>query len=228
MTLNAHGMRVVMRQMQEIDANPIADVHMAPTEDLRELHFEIDGPEGTPYEAGRFAGVLVFEESYPDVPPKGYFRTRIFHPNVSEKGDICVNALKKDWKPDMGLRHVLQVIRCLLVEPNPESALNEEAGRLLLEDYVTFEKKAAMLTRIHSLRPAGASRFVGGEVAKEEEANTENGAVSQAATTASSGAGLRNMGDSNVNAVASTAVKKEEDKNKKKAADKKKSALKRI
>ena len=28
---------------------------------------------------------------------------------------------------DMGLRHVLVVIRCLLIEPFPESALNEEA-----------------------------------------------------------------------------------------------------
>ena len=26
-----------------------------------------------------------------------------------------------------------QVIKCLLVVPNPESALNEEAGKLLLE-----------------------------------------------------------------------------------------------
>ena len=28
-----------------------------------------------------------------------------------------------------------QVVRCLLIEPNPESALNEEAGRLFMEDY---------------------------------------------------------------------------------------------
>ena len=31
----------------------------------------------------------------------------------------------------MGLRDVLLVVRCLLIEPNPDSALNEEAGRLL-------------------------------------------------------------------------------------------------
>ena len=29
----------------------------------------------------------------------GYFLTKIFHPNVSEKGEICVNILKKDWNP---------------------------------------------------------------------------------------------------------------------------------
>lgn len=52
--------------------------------------------------------------------------TKIFHPNVSAAGEICVNVLKRDWRPDLGLRHVLTVIRCLLIEPNPESALNEE------------------------------------------------------------------------------------------------------
>lgn len=57
----------------------------------------------------------------PTPHPTGYFSTKIFHPNVSASGEICVNVLKRDWKPDLGLRHVLTVIRCLLIEPNPES-----------------------------------------------------------------------------------------------------------
>ena len=39
----------------------------------------------------------------------GYFLTKIFHPNVSNKGEICVNTLKKDWDKDCGLKHVLMV-----------------------------------------------------------------------------------------------------------------------
>lgn len=38
--------------------------------------------------------------------------TKIFHPNVASNGEICVNTLKKDWNPSLGLRHVLSV-RCL-------------------------------------------------------------------------------------------------------------------
>ena len=49
----------------------------------------------------------------------GYFLTKIFHPNVSKPGEICVNVLKRDWKPEMGLRHVLVIVRCLLIEPFP-------------------------------------------------------------------------------------------------------------
>jgi ubiquitin-conjugating enzyme E2 S len=34
--------------------------------------------------------------------------------------------------------------------PNPESALNEGAGKMLLEDYEEFCKKAKMLANIHA------------------------------------------------------------------------------
>ena len=83
----------------------------------------------------------------------GYFLTKLFHPNVSSEGEICVNVLKRDWTPDVGLRHVLTVIRCLMIEPNPESALNEEAGKLLLESFADFAKKARLLTEIHARKP---------------------------------------------------------------------------
>ena len=35
--------------------------------------------------------------------------TKIFHPNIANNGEICVNTLKKDWNPSLGLRHVLIV-----------------------------------------------------------------------------------------------------------------------
>lgn len=80
----------------------------------------------------------------------GYFLTKIFHPNVAKGGEICVNVLKRDWARDLGLRHVLLVVRCLLVEPFPESALNEEAGKLLLEGYEEYARHAALMTSIHA------------------------------------------------------------------------------
>lgn len=41
-------------------------------------------------------------------------------------------------------------VQCLLVDANPESALNEEAGRLLLEDYEEFARHARLMTSIHA------------------------------------------------------------------------------
>jgi ubiquitin-conjugating enzyme E2 S len=143
--------RTIMRQLQEVHANPVEGVVLKQTDELNEIEAEVKGPEDTPYTGGTFMLTLVLGENYPETPPKGYFRTKIFHPNVSEKGEICVNTLKKDWSPDLGLRHIFAVIRCLLIEPNPESALNEEAGRLLLEDYAGFAKRAKMMTSVHAL-----------------------------------------------------------------------------
>jgi ubiquitin-conjugating enzyme E2 S len=40
----------------------------------------------------------------------------------------------------------------LLIYPNPESALNEEAGKLLLEDYDTYFKHAKLMASIHATK----------------------------------------------------------------------------
>ena len=66
-----------------------------------------------------------------------------------------MSALKKDWNPNLGIKHIITVIRCLLIDPNPESALNEEAGRLLLEEYEDFAEQARLMTEIHASKGAG-------------------------------------------------------------------------
>ncbi len=114
------------------------------------VEFALFGSLGTPYEGGQFKVRLAIGADYPASPPKGFFLTKIFHPNVSKAGDICVNTLKKDWSDKLGMRHVLLTIRCLLIQPNPESALNEEAGKLLLEDYEEYAKQARLMTQIHA------------------------------------------------------------------------------
>lgn len=69
---------------------------------------------------------------------------------MSKSGEICVNTLKKDWTAEVEIRQIFLTIKCLLIAPNPESALNEEAGRLLLEDYDSYYRHAKLLTSIHA------------------------------------------------------------------------------
>ena len=52
---------------------------------------------------------LVLGKNFPSEPPKAFFLTKIFHPNVATNGEICVNTLKKDWKPELGIKHILLV-----------------------------------------------------------------------------------------------------------------------
>lgn len=39
-----------------------------------------------------------------------------------------------------------------MIQPNPESSLNEEAGKLLLEDYASFERTARVMTKVHAMK----------------------------------------------------------------------------
>nr|XP_041568954.1 ubiquitin-conjugating enzyme E2 S [Taeniopygia guttata]XP_041568955.1 ubiquitin-conjugating enzyme E2 S [Taeniopygia guttata] len=153
------ALRLLCREVALLSADPPDGIRLFPNEqDLSDLQVLIEGPEGTPYAGGLFRMKLVLGKDFPAAPPKGFFLTKIFHPNVGPSGEICVNVLKRDWSAELGLRHVLLTIKCLLIQPNPESALNEEAARLLLEDFERFAARARLLTEIHARDPRPAPR----------------------------------------------------------------------
>ncbi|KAG0473524.1 hypothetical protein HPP92_014904 [Vanilla planifolia] len=149
----------LVKELKNLNESPPEGVNVIVNDDdFSAIFADIDGPAGTPYENGIFRMKLLLSHDFPQSPPKGYFITKIFHPNIATNGEICVNTLKKDWNPSLGLRHVLTVVRCLLIEPFPESALNEQAGKMLLEDYDEYAKHARLYTGIHALKPKKISR----------------------------------------------------------------------
>lgn len=142
------------KELKNLDETPPEGIKVGVNEDdFSTIYADIEGPAGTPYENGVFRMKLKLSHDFPHSPPKGYFLTKIFHPNIANNGEICVNTLKRDWNPSLGLRHVLIVVRCLLIEPFPESALNEQAGKMLLENYEEYARHARLYTGIHALKP---------------------------------------------------------------------------
>ncbi|KAI4348542.1 hypothetical protein L6164_009254 [Bauhinia variegata] len=139
------------KELKNLDESPPEGIKVVVNDDdFSTIYADIEGPAGTPYENGVFRMKLLLSHDFPHSPPKGYFLTKIFHPNIATNGEICVNTLKKDWNPSLGLRHVLIVVRCLLIEPFPESALNEQAGKMLLENYDEYARHARLYTGIHA------------------------------------------------------------------------------
>ncbi|KAH1193402.1 Ubiquitin-conjugating enzyme E2 22 [Glycine max] len=146
------------KELKNIDESPPEGIKVVVNDDdFSIIYADIEGPAGTPYDNGVFRMKLLLSRDFPHSPPKGFFLTKIFHPNIATNGEICVNTLKKDWNPNLGLRHVLivsvlavLVVRCLLIEPFPESALNEQAGKLLLENYEEYARHARLYTGIHA------------------------------------------------------------------------------
>lgn len=133
MTLSGKTLKAIIKELDTLQQTPPEDIQVIPNEaDLTVISAWIRGPgkvlknhhqkkfffslslilqiDGTPYEGGYFKVVLELESDYPNSPPKGFFKTKIFHPNVSSTGEICVNTLKKDWKPELGIKDILLVI----------------------------------------------------------------------------------------------------------------------
>lgn len=150
--LSPQIIRQVTKELQELVSDPPEGIKICLNEeDITDIQAYIEGPAGTPYSGGIFKVKLCLVKDFPQAPPKAFFLTKIFHPNVANNGEICVNTLKKDWKSDLGIKHILLTIKCLLIYPNAESALNEEAGKLLLEHYDDYSQRAKMMTEIHAI-----------------------------------------------------------------------------
>ena len=102
----------------------------APPPISKEWSAVIIGPVGTPYEGGIFSLIINFPDQYPFIPPKIKFNTKIFHPNISADGKICVDILKSNWSPSLTIKAALLSICSLLDNPNPDDPLVPEIAEL--------------------------------------------------------------------------------------------------
>ncbi|KAJ7156137.1 ubiquitin-conjugating enzyme/RWD-like protein [Mycena filopes] len=192
MSLPPPVMRRLMREITQLKNSPPEGIRVQTSEDnMLDLTGIIEGPEGTPYAGGYFKVKFSFTEEFPAAPPKCWFSTKLFHPNVSSSGEICVNTLKKDWKASYGIEHILVTVKCLLIYPNPESALDEEAGKLLLEDYESYCSRARLITSVHAtprVRPVEFDVPVVGAEASASGSGTSTPAKNPTPSTTSASA----------------------------------------
>jgi len=112
----------------------------------------IIGPDSTPYEGGAFNLELKFPQDYPYRPPEVKFLTKVFHPNINTKGEICLNILRDDWKASLTVRTILLSISSLLDEPNPKDPLVAEIANLYVTDRGKFDEMARTWTEAHAMK----------------------------------------------------------------------------
>ena len=85
-----------------------------------------------------------------DYPYAGGFvlvwRTPIFHPNIDEKGKVCIRLVNL-WAAGQTISNIVDALAQLLQNPNPDSPLNYEAAQYYIENPRPQPSAAPRLSR---------------------------------------------------------------------------------
>ena len=96
---------------------------------------------------------MTLPPNYPFKPPTVTFKTKIYHPNVSNdsppnSGMMCLGMLRdNEWKPSTKMNAVLEFIRQLLREPDPDDAVEAKIAEQYKADKASYEKEAREWTK---------------------------------------------------------------------------------
>ncbi|XP_048191938.1 ubiquitin-conjugating enzyme E2 D4-like isoform X1 [Perognathus longimembris pacificus] len=142
----------LQRELLELSQDPPAHCSAGPVEeDIFHWQATIIGPENSPYQGGVFFLSIEFPRDYPFEPPKVSFITKIYHPNISRTGSICLDILGSEWSPALTVSKILLSICSLLCDPNPDDPLVPEIAKTYLMDRTTYETVAREWTQKYAM-----------------------------------------------------------------------------
>ncbi|KAF8066887.1 ubiquitin-conjugating enzyme/RWD-like protein [Lyophyllum atratum] len=121
---SAMTLKRIHREVADLQKEDLGPIVLGPSDDSLYLwKGSIPGPEGSVYENGVFEFEVALAPDYPFSAPRVVFKTRIYHMNISEQGNICIDILKHNWSPALSLFKVMLSLSSLLTDPNPKDPL---------------------------------------------------------------------------------------------------------
>ena len=107
-------------------------------------------PQCPPYDKGAFKIKIDFPAEYPFKPPKITFLTKIYHPNIDKKGQVCLPIISaENWKLATKTKQVIQALVALLHDPDPGHFLRDDLAKEYRKDNKKFLKNAEKFTKKH-------------------------------------------------------------------------------
>jgi ubiquitin-conjugating enzyme E2 D/E len=141
----------IQNELKDIQRDPPSSCSAGPEGDtIYKWAAVIFGPDDSPYAGGAFKLSIEFPEDYPFRPPHVRFITKVYHPNISASGSICLDILKDQWSPALSISKVLLSIESLLTDPNPNDPLVPEIANLYKTDKAAYEERAALWTETYA------------------------------------------------------------------------------
>ena len=127
------------KEFKEIDLPPHAKINFPEEGKLMKFEVAIDlSKEDCHWKGGKYKFTVTVPYNYPHEAPKVHCDTPIYHPNIDTQGNVCLNILRQDWKPVLGVNPVILGLIFLFIEPNPNDPLNHDAARILRENPSLF------------------------------------------------------------------------------------------
>jgi len=147
----------LQKELQEIKKSNVKGFWEIKVDETNILQWQgLIVPDHAPYNKGAFKIEFVFPPEYPFKPPKITFKTKIYHPNIDEKGQICLPIISAEhWKPATKTEQVIDCLVQLVNEPEPDHPLRADLAEEFTKDRKKFFKNAEDFTKKHGeKRPA--------------------------------------------------------------------------
>lgn len=103
-----------------------------------------------PFDDGNFKLDIIFPKDYPFSVPECVMRTKIYHPNIDHKGNVCLGELAENWHPVNTLSSIMSYIIDLINSPNPDNSLSPDIAKAYKENKKAYLTTAKTWTSIYA------------------------------------------------------------------------------
>ncbi|KAL8566130.1 NEDD8-conjugating enzyme ube2f [Nucella lapillus] len=152
--------KLLVKEVQEMDENMprTCRVHFDDASILHHFTLFISPDEGF-WNSGKFKFDINVPEDYNIVPPRAMCQTKIWHPNITENGEICLSLLRQNsydglgWAPTRRLKDVVWGLNSLFSDLlNFDDPLNVEAAEHFARDKESFKIKVREYIQAYAKR----------------------------------------------------------------------------
>ena len=114
--------------------------------DYKKWEITFIAPEDSDYKGGKYTLIAEFQHDYPLINPKFKFKTKIYHCNVDDDGNLKVNWLLKGMKIDYILPRLLTLFYL------QDTSVDEESDRAKLYKNNKEEFKRKILANVEETK----------------------------------------------------------------------------